>query len=57
MTTFTNIFGTKIDYKPFFQSCLNTWRVARFENGELESVYENKGFKTEKECLKECLKK
>lgn len=56
MKAFTNTFGIKIEYRPFFQECLNTWRVARFENGELFSVNESKGFKTEKECLKECLK-
>lgn len=54
MKGFTNVFGTKIENKPFFQTCLNTWRIARFENGELERVYEIKGFKTYEECLKEC---
>jgi hypothetical protein len=56
MKTFTNIFGVKIEHKPFFQNCLKIWRVARYENGELETVYENKGFETYKECLKECNK-
>ena len=56
MKTFKNIFGTKIEHKPFFQTCLNTWRVARFEDGELETVYEGKAFKTHEECLKECTK-
>ena len=56
MESFTNVFGIKIEKKPFFQTCLNIWRVARFENGELERVYENKGFKTYEECLKECTK-
>ena len=56
MKAFTNVFGTKIEHKPFFQTCLNTWRIARFENGELERVYETKGFKTYEECLKECTK-
>jgi len=55
MKTFKNIFGTKIEHKPFFQTCLNTWRVARFEDGELETVYEGKAFKTYEECLKECI--
>ena len=54
MKNFTNLFGIKIEHKPFFQTCLNTWRIARFENGEIQAVYENKGFKTFEECLIEC---
>ena len=57
MKTFTNVFGTKIENKPFFQTCLNTWRVARFENNELFQVFESKGYKSYDECLKACLKK
>jgi len=56
MKAFTNVFGVEIQHKPFFQTCLNTWRVARFENGQLDRVYETKGFKTYHECLKECTK-
>lgn len=56
MKSFTNLFGTKIEKRPFFQECLNTWRVSRFENGELFTVYENKGFSTKEECLIECCK-
>ncbi len=52
MTTFINIFGTKIEYKPFFQTCLNIWRIARYENDKLDIVYENKAFQSKKECQK-----
>jgi hypothetical protein len=52
MTAFTNLFGVKIEYKPFFQSCLSIWRVARYEHGELEQVCEIKGFDSYEECLK-----
>jgi hypothetical protein len=52
MRAFTNLFGVKIEHKPFFQSCLKIWRVARYENGELERVYEINGFESYEECLK-----
>ena len=54
MKTFTNIFGTKIENKPFFHTACKVWRVARYENNELDFVYESESFKTEKECLKSC---
>ena len=54
MKAFTNVFGTKIEHKPFYQTVLKTWRVARFENGELEQVYEGVGFKTKEKCLQDC---
>jgi hypothetical protein len=54
MKLFKNVFGVKIENKPFFQTCLNTWRIARYENGKLERVYENKKFKTYTDCLREC---
>jgi hypothetical protein len=50
MKAFTNIYGTLIEHRPLLQSCLNVWRVARFEDGELDFVYENKAFKSSKEC-------
>lgn len=50
--TFTNIFGTKIEHKPFLQTCLNIWRIARYEDDKLYIVYENKGFQSEEECQK-----
>jgi len=56
MTSFTNVFEVEIENKPFYQESVGTWRVARYENGELERVYENKGFETEAECLAECTK-
>ena len=51
MRTFTNIFGTKITNKPFYQSSLDTWRIARYENGKLDMVFENKYFLTKKDCI------
>lgn len=51
MQNFTNIFGTKVTHKPFYQSSLDTWRVARYEDGELDIVFENKYFLTEKDCI------
>ena len=51
MQNFTNIFGTKVTHKPFYQSSLGTWRVARYEDGELDIVFENKYFLTEKDCI------
>jgi len=56
MKTFTNIFGKKIENKPFFHTACKVWRVARYENNELDFIYENESFKTEKECLKSCKK-
>lgn len=56
MQAFTNIFGTKIENKPFYQTCIKTWRVARYEDGELDMVYENKQFETYESCLEECKK-
>lgn len=51
MRNFTNVFGTEIAYKPFFQDALSVWRVARFENNNLDVVLESEGqFKTEKDC-------
>ena len=40
MKTYTNIFGTKISHKPFYQTSLNTWRIARYENDKLDMVLE-----------------
>lgn len=57
MKSFKNVFGQVIEYKPFFQNSLNVWRVARFEDNEIDVVFENKGFKNYQECLKECFKK
>ena len=37
MKTYTNIFGTKISHKPFYQTSLNTWRIARYENDKLDN--------------------
>jgi hypothetical protein len=56
MKPFTNIFGTKIENKPFFHSACNVWRVARYEDGEIDISYENLGFKTYEDCLRECNK-
>jgi len=55
MEAFTNVFGTKIEHRPFFQTCLGVWRVARYENNELFEVYEQREFKTKKQCLRACL--
>ena len=54
MKSFTNLFGTKVDYKPFLQTSLNVYRVARFENNELDIVFENKSFKSLKKCKIAC---
>lgn len=52
MKTYTNIFGTKISHKPFYQTSLNTWRIARYENDKLDMVLEDdKSFSTKKECM------
>ena len=56
MRNFTNVFGTVITHKPFFHNAANVWRVARFEDGELDIVFENKGFKTEDACQKHIYK-
>jgi hypothetical protein len=58
MKSFTNIFGTKIQHKPFFQSSSKTWRIARYENEKLDIVFESLGFSTELECSYyiECVK-
>jgi len=57
MKTFTNIFGTKITNKPFYQRSLNTWRIARYENDKLDMVFEDKSFLTKKECIKQLILK
>tara|TARA_R110002110_G_scaffold19187_5_gene80021 strand:- start:218 stop:730 length:513 start_codon:yes stop_codon:yes gene_type:complete len=56
MKAFTNWNGIQIEHRPFFQSCLKLWRVARYENGEFYTSYENIGFETYEDCLKECKK-
>jgi len=51
MKNFTNVFGTEISYKPFYQTALNLWRVARFENNNLDLVVESDGqFKSQEDC-------
>jgi len=54
MKTFTNIFGKKkLKNKPFFHTACKVWRVARYENNELDFIYENESFKNrKKKCLK-----
>jgi hypothetical protein len=54
MKSFTNIFGTKIEHKPFFQSACNVWRVARYEDGKIDISYENVAFETYEDCLQAC---
>ena len=54
MKSFTNLFGTKVDYRPFLQTSLNVYRVARFENNELDIVFENKSFKSLEKCKIAC---
>ena len=49
-----NIFGQKIQYKPFYQTCLKVWRKALFVDGELDIVFESKQFSNRSECQKEC---
>ena len=49
---FTNSIGVKVEYKPFYQTCLKLWRIARYENGQLETVLEHKEFLTKESCLK-----
>lgn len=56
MKAFTNIFGTRIEHKPFFQTSCNLWRVARFENNELDMVKESLGYESYDDCLIECNK-
>jgi len=56
MKAFKNIFGTQIENKPFYHTACNVWRVARFENNELDTVNENVGYKSYEECLIECNK-
>jgi hypothetical protein len=56
MKSFTNIFETKIENKPFFHNACSVWRLARYENNELDIVFENRAFDTYEDCLKECNK-
>tara|TARA_R100001463_G_scaffold42546_8_gene89103 strand:+ start:169 stop:501 length:333 start_codon:yes stop_codon:yes gene_type:complete len=56
MNTYTNIFGTKISHKPFYQASLNTWRIARYENDKLDRVFEDKSFLTKEECMQQLYK-
>lgn len=56
MKTFTNIFGTRIEHKPFYHTACNVWRVARYENNEFYTSYENVGYNSYEECLIECNK-
>lgn len=56
MKPFVNIFGLKIEHKPFFHTALKVWRVARYENNELDVVYEQRAFKNYEKCLKACNK-
>ena len=56
MKAFTNIFGTRIENKPFFHTACDVWRVARFEDNELDMVNERTGYKTYEECLTACNK-
>ena len=54
MTTFKNIFGTEITIKPFFHNPSETYMVARYENGELNNVYENQGHERYIDCVIAC---
>ena len=57
MTSFTNWSGNQITYKPFFQNSLNVWRIARYEDGELDMVYEQISFDNEDDCMLACMNK
>ena len=54
MRTFKNIFGVDISIKPFFHTACDVWRVSRYENNELETVYENEGFERYIDCVIAC---
>ena len=56
MKPFTNWNGIEIEHRPFFHNACSVWRVARYENGEFCTSYENVGFETYADCLKECNK-
>ena len=56
MTTYKNWNNQEISFTPFYQSSLKLFRVARRVNGELDEVYEGKGYKTRKACLVACEK-
>ncbi len=56
MELYLNCIGDKIEFKPFYHTCLKNWKVSRYENGQLDIVYENKDFDTYEDCVKECKK-
>jgi hypothetical protein len=57
MKSFTNIFGTEIEYKPFYNNAEGVWYSARYEDGELDMVLELKEFENKYECAKDCFEK
>lgn len=56
MEAFTNVFGTQIEYKPFYHTACKVWRVARFEDNKLDMVNENIGYESYEDCSIECNK-
>ena len=51
---FTNIFGERISFTPFFHNACNVWRVSRNVNNELDEVFENKAFNSFESCESAC---
>lgn len=57
MKSIINIFGTKIEYKPFYNNAERVWYSARFEDGELDMVFDLREFETKFECELDCHKR
>ncbi len=48
--TFTNWNNKQISFLPFYHTACKVFRVARYEQGELDVVYENKGYNNLRDC-------
>ena len=57
MKSFTNILGTEIEYKPFYNNAEGVWYSARYEDGKLDMVLELREFDNKFECAQDCFKR
>lgn len=57
MKSFTNIFGIKIEYKPFYNNAEGVWYTARYEDNELDMVLELREFDNKFDCAQDCFER
>ena len=55
MKTYKNWNDEAIGFAPFFQDCLGVYRIARYQDGEIDTVIEYLAFKTLSDCEAACL--